>query len=218
MIDFVLHIDKHLAHLATEYGVWVYAIMFLIVFVETGLVVMPFLPGDSLLFAAGALCAANTDATRGMHIGVLIPLLVTAAVVGDQCNYWIGRVVGPAFLEREKLPFIKRAHVQKTQGFYDTYGKKTVILARFVPIVRTFAPFVAGVGKMHYASFLTYSVVGGVLWVCICSLAGLFFGQIPIVKNNFELVVLGIIGVSVLPMVFELGKAWLQARKVGTSA
>jgi membrane-associated protein len=212
LLDFILHVDRHLQTLATEYGTWIYGILFLIVFCETGLVVTPFLPGDSLLFAAGALCAADVEA-KGMSILVLVPLLVTAAFVGDQVNYFVGHLVGPRFLERERLPFIKRTHVEKTQRYYETYGGKTVIMARFVPIVRTFAPFIAGIGSMKYPRFATFSITGGVLWVSICSLAGYFFGQIPVVKKNFELVVIGIIAISVLPIVIELLRA--RAAKKG---
>ena len=212
-LDVFLHVDKHLVGLVADYGTWVYAILFLVIFCETGLVVTPFLPGDSLLFAAGALCTLGGVDQGGMDITVLLPLLITAAVAGDQTNYWIGHVVGPGFLEKERIRFIKKAHLEKTQRFYERYGGKTVILARFVPIVRTFAPFVAGVGRMPYRRFVSFSVVGGIAWVGICSLAGYLFGELPFVKKNFELVVIGIIFVSVLPIAFEMGRGWLESRK-----
>jgi membrane-associated protein len=205
-LDVFLHVDVHLARLAAEYGTLIYGILFLVIFCETGLVVTPFLPGDSLLFAAGALCAAATggdagaEQPAGMSILVLVPLLALAAFTGDQVNYRVGRIIGPGFT---KLPFVKPEHLEKTQKFYEKHGPKTVIMARFVPIVRTFAPFVAGVGKMKYARFLAYSAGGGVLWVSACAFAGFFFGQIPIVKKNFEVAVIAVIIVSILPIIVE---------------
>jgi membrane-associated protein len=211
LIDIFRHLDVHLAKMAADYGTWIYAILFLVIFCETGLVVTPFLPGDSLLFAAGALCA--TSGGDGMSIVILIPLLITAAFVGDQCNYWVGHLIGPKFLRGEKIKFVKRKHIEKTERFYETYGGKTVIMARFVPIVRTFAPFVAGIGSMRYPRFVSFSIVGGILWVSICSLAGFFFGELELVKKNFELVVLAIIFVSVLPILIEMLKAWRAGKK-----
>lgn len=213
LLDIFLHVDQHLVRLVADYGLWVYAILFLVIFCETGLVVTPFLPGDSLLFAAGALCTLGSTEAGGMSIAILVPLLITAAFVGDQLNYWVGHFVGPGFLEKEKIRFIKKSHLEKTQRFYEKYGGKTVILARFVPIVRTFAPFVAGVGSMTYRRFVVFSIVGGIAWVSICAFAGYFFGELPFVKNNFELVVLGIIFVSVLPIAIEVAKGWLASRK-----
>jgi membrane-associated protein len=201
VIDFIRHIDAHLITLTQDYGVWVYGILFAIVFCETGLVVTPFLPGDSLLFAVGAIAARDG---AGIEAVVAIPLLIVAAILGDAVNFGVGHLVGPGFLEKGKLRFIKPEHLQKTQAFYDRYGGKTIVLARFVPIVRTFAPFVAGIGRMAYARFALFNVVGAVAWVVICLGAGLLFGDLPFVKKNFELVVLGIIGVSVLPMVVEI--------------
>lgn len=212
VLDVFLHVDAHLARLAADYGTWIYAILFLVIFCETGLVVTPFLPGDSLLFAAGALCAADVE-QRGMSIAVLIPLLTVAAFAGDQVNYRVGQLVGPGFLAKGKIRFVKQAHLEKTQAFYEKHGAKTVIFARFVPIVRTFAPFVAGIGRMHYARFIAFNAVGGFIWVATCSLAGYFFGQLPWVKKNFEVVVLAIVFVSVLPIAIELAKGWLAARK-----
>ncbi len=208
-VDVFRHLDTYLAQFVADYGVWVYAILFIVLFCETGLVVTPILPGDSLLFAAGALAAtaSSSDApAAGLSIVILIPLLIVAAVLGDAVNFAIGSRVGPGILEKEKIPFIKKAHLLKTQAFYDKHGSKTIVLARFVPIVRTFAPFIAGIGKMRYATFATYNVVGAVAWVSICAGAGFFFGNIPIIKKNFELVVLGIIFVSVLPMAIEILK------------
>jgi membrane-associated protein len=198
LIDVFLHVDRHLADIVAEYGLATYAILFAIVFCETGLVVTPFLPGDSLLFAAGALCAPTE-----LSIGVLLPVLMVAAILGDAVNYWIGFLVGPGFLAKGKVRFVKREHLERTQRFYERHGGKTIILARFVPIMRTFAPFVAGIGRMSPVRFFAYNVVGGILWVVSFTLLGYFFGSMPVVKDNFSLVVLGIIGLSVVPLVFK---------------
>jgi membrane-associated protein len=208
VINFILRIDVHLVAITTEYGAWTYVVLFLIVFAETGFVVTPFLPGDSLLFAAGALAALGS-----LDITIMMATLFVAAVIGDAVNYHIGRYLGPKVLSG-KYPFLKKEYLEKTQGFYDKYGVKTIIIARFVPIVRTFAPFMAGVGNMNYGRFFTYNVVGALLWVLICCLAGYFFGNIPVVKKNFGLVVLGIIIVSVLPMAIEILRAKLASKKV----
>lgn len=222
-IDVFRHLDQYLAQLVLEYGVWIYAILFLVIFCETGLVVTPFLPGDSLLFAAGALAASTsaamtTGATgEGLQMVVLLPLLIVAAIIGDAVNFAIGSRVGPGILEKERIPFIKKSHLEKTQRFYERHGTKTIVLARFVPIVRTFAPFVAGIGKMPYRTFALFNVVGAIAWVVICAGAGYFFGNIPIVKKNFELVVLGIIGVSVLPIAIEMWKGWREGRKAAAA-
>jgi membrane-associated protein len=181
-------------------------LLFAIILCETGLVVTPFLPGDSLLFAAGALAAIYP---QSLSIWLLLGLLSIAAVLGDTINYAVGRAVGPRAFSINKW-FLKHEHLAKTQAFYDRHGGKTIVLARFVPIVRTFAPFVAGVGRMHYPQFLYYTVVGGLLWVLICTLAGYFFGNMPVVKENFELVVVGIVVVSVLPLAWEM---WSARRK-----
>lgn len=210
LINFILKIDVHLVAITTEYGAWTYAVLFLIVFAETGFVVTPFLPGDSLLFAAGALAALGS-----LDLTIMMVTLFVAAVIGDAVNYHIGRYLGPKVLSG-KYPFLKKEYLEKTQGFYDKYGVKTIIIARFVPIVRTFAPFMAGVGNMHYGRFFTYNVVGALLWVLICCLAGYFFGNIPVVKQNFGLVVIGIIVVSVLPMVVEILRAKLAQPKAST--
>jgi len=201
IIDFVLHIDKNLVLLAAQYGTWIYGILFGIIFAETGLVVTPFLPGDSLLFAAGALSAMGS-----LNIGVLWLIMAVAAFLGDTVNYWIGHYIGPkAFSMNSGL--LKKEYLDKAQAFYDKHGGKAIILARFVPIVRTFAPFVAGVGKMHYGKFLSYNLVGGLVWVTLFLGTGYFFGNIPFVKENFEYVAVGIILVSVVPIVLEAIKA-----------
>jgi membrane-associated protein len=197
LIDFILHIDVHLGQLIQTYGAITYAILFVIIFIETGLVVMPFLPGDSLLFAAGAFAALGA-----LNIFSLLILLIGAAFLGDTVNYWIGHFFGEQLIANPRIP-INKEHIEKTQKFFDKHGGKTIILARFVPIVRTFAPFVAGIGKMSYRHFISYNIIGGVLWVMLFTLAGFFFGNIPSVKHNFTLVIMGIIVISVLPMVIE---------------
>lgn len=198
-VDIVLHLDAHLLKLAVDYGVWVYAILFLIIYCETGLVVAPFLPGDSLLFVAGALCGMGT-----LQLEVLAPLLILAAFGGDNTNYWIGRLVGMRLLNRVSVKLIKREHLDKTHAFYEKHGGKTVILARFLPIVRTFAPFVAGIGLMRYRLFILFSALGSVAWIVSLTVAGYFFGNIPAVKNNLTLIIVGIIVVSLLPALREL--------------
>ena len=202
LIDFVLHIDQHLIELTQTYGLWIYAILFLIVFCETGLVVTPFLPGDSLLFAAGAVAALG-----GMNVHIAAGLLLAAAVIGDAVNFAIGKYFGEKLFAKPDSRVFKREYLDKTHAFYEKYGGKTIILARFVPIVRTFAPFVAGMGDMHYGRFIRYNIIGALMWVGLLTYAGYFFGELPVVKNNFGLVVIGIIVVSVLPMVVEIAKA-----------
>ena len=202
--DYFLHVDRHLLEFATDYGVWIYALLFLIVFLETGVVVTPFLPGDSLLFATGALAAAGVIDLVG-----ILTLLTAAAIIGDNTNYFIGRAVGPrVFTEGSR--WLKREHLLRTQRFYEKHGGKTVVMARFVPIVRTFAPFVACVGRMHYPRFLAFDVGGGALWVWGFGLLGYFTGNLPFVKNNFGLVTIGVIFVSVLPLAFEVLRARMQ--------
>lgn len=198
LIDFILHIDVHLAALTADYGVWTYAILFLIVFAETGLVVAPFLPGDSLLFAAGAICALGT-----LDVTTMILLLIVAAVLGDGVNYAVGQRIGPRVFRSDTSRWFNKQHLARTQAFYDKHGGKTIILARFMPFVRTFAPFVAGIGSMSYSRFLAYNVVGAVLWVGGFGVLGYFFGNQPLVKKNFTLVILGIIVISVMPIVVE---------------
>ena len=208
LIGVVLHLQEHLHQLTQDYGVWVYGILFLIIFCETGLVVTPFLPGDSLIFAVGALAA---DPVSGLNVWLAGGLIFIAAVLGDTANYSIGKFAGER-LARRFPRIIKQKHLDVTNEFFHKYGGKTIILARFVPIVRTFAPFVAGSGAMNYRRFMAFNVIGGFLWVALILPAGWFFGNIPVVKNNFELVVIGIIVVSVLPMVYEVWKA-RQLRK-----
>ncbi|XXQ68902.1 DedA family protein [Neisseriaceae bacterium B1] len=210
IIDFILHIDQHLAALSTQYGTLLYAILFLIVFCETGLVVTPFLPGDSLLFATGAIAAASNGA---LNVHIMVAVLLAAAILGDACNFAIGKYFGEKLFANPNSRIFKQEYLYKTHAFYAKYGGKTIILARFVPIVRTFAPFVAGMGKMHYGTFLRYNIIGGIAWVLGLTYVGYWFGNIPVVKNNFGIVVLAIIFVSVLPMVFEIGKDMLKKRK-----
>ncbi len=204
--DIISNLHEHLAEWTDKYGIWVYAILFAIIFCETGLVVMPFLPGDSLLFAVGALCAPQMGKLSLPFIFILLPL---AAIIGDSLNYWIGRKIGPEVFKKEKSLFFNADVLKKTQVFYEKHGKKMVILARFVPLVRTFAPFVAGVGRMNYSVFLGYGILGAFLWVGICAGAGYLFGNLPWVKEHFELIIIMVIIISVLPAVF----AWWSSRK-----
>jgi membrane-associated protein len=200
-IDFFLHLDVHLAEIIERFGAGAYGILFLIVFCETGLVVTPFLPGDSLLFAAGAFAALGS-----FELVPLMVLLIAAAIAGDTVNYWIGARIGPRAFSGN-VRFLKQEYLVRTTEFYEKHGGKTIVLARFIPIVRTFAPFVAGVGRMNYGRFLAYNVAGAVIWVTLFTLAGFYFGNIPAVKENFTLVILAIIGVSVLPIAIEMLKA-----------
>lgn len=209
ILDMILHVDRYLDALNRDYGAWVYGIMFLIVFCETGLVVTPFLPGDSLLFALGAL-AARPD---GLSLPVLAALLIIAAILGDSVNYWIGSLLAPRIFRGEKIRFLNPKHLERTHTFYEKYGGKTIILARFVPIVRTFAPFVAGMGRMTYRRFMLYNVIGGIVWVLAFLVLGFSFAELPIVKTNFTRVILGIIVVSILPMVVEIIREWRRSRK-----
>jgi membrane-associated protein len=197
IIDFILNIDTHLGDLITNYGTLVYAFLFIIIFVETGLVVMPFLPGDSLLFAAGAFSALGS-----LNLFVTLSLLSLAAILGDTANYWIGHFFGQKILQNPKIP-INQSHIDQTNKFFDKHGGKTIFLARFVPIVRTFAPFVAGIGKMNYPTFISYNFIGGLVWVFLFTLLGYFFGNVPAVKENFTLAILAIIFLSILPMLLH---------------
>lgn len=208
LIDFILHIDQHLVEIVNDYQTWTYLILFLIIFIETGVVVMPFLPGDSLLFAAGMLAAQPNE----LNVWLMIILLLIAAIAGDSVNYTIGKRFGMQ-VTRFKLfgrQIVKDEQIQKTHSFYEKYGSKTIVIARFVPIVRTLAPFVGGIGRMHYGTFLTYNVVGALLWVIGITLAGYFLGNIPIIRDNFSKVVLLIIFLSILPIIFELAKEKLR--------
>lgn len=211
LIDFILHIDQYLEVFLQDYGVWVYAILFLIIFVETGLVVMPFLPGDSLLFATGMLAAQFPES---LNVWLVMILLFIAAVLGDTVNYSIGKQIGMRIINFKilgKQP-VTIEHINKTHSFYEKYGSKTIVIARFVPIVRTLAPFVAGIGRMNYATFLTYNFVGGFIWVFGITLAGYFLGTIPLIKDNFSKVVLMIILVSVLPIIYSVIKEKLSSK------
>lgn len=207
LIDFILHVDRHLAEFVATNGAWIYGLLFLIVFVETGLVVMPFLPGDSLLFAAGAIAA-----TGGMDPVLMGGLLFVAAVLGDTVNYQVGHYIGPKVFDIESR-WIKREYLLKTRAFFEKHGGKTVIIARFMPFARTFAPFVAGVGAMQYPRFLAYNVTGAALWVISFVTLGYFFGNLPVVKENFTLVIFAIIGISVMPGVIEYLRLKLAEKK-----
>jgi membrane-associated protein len=208
--DLVVHLDKHLAALLQQYGPWIYALLFLIVFCETGLIVTPFLPGDSLLFVAGALWAA-----AGMDARLLAATLIVAALCGDNVNYWVGRHLGPKVFSREGSRFFNRKALDRTHAFYERFGGRTVIIARFVPLVRTFAPFVAGVGTMPYLRFLAFSVAGALLWVISLVTAGYYFGNVPIVKENLAIMILAIVALSVAPIVIEFVRLQLRAAKAG---
>ena len=210
LIDFILHIDTHLAEIIGQYGLWTYGILFAIIFAETGLVVMPLLPGDSLLFAAGAFSA---KAETGLNIHLMAFLLFVAAFLGDTVNYWIGHKLGPAVFKREDSIWLRKKHLDKAHAFFEKYGGRAIILARFVPIVRTFVPFVAGAGSMTYSRFLAYNLIGGFVWIYFFTYAGFLFGNQPFVQKNFKLVILAIIFLSVLPIVIEVGREWLKGRK-----
>ena len=203
LIDLFLHLDKHLSQIIQNYGVWTYLLLFLVIFMETGFVVTPFLPGDSLLFAAGTF--ASPALGSSLNIFLLWALLCAAAILGDTVNYWIGHFIGPKAFTGE-VRFLKKEYLDRTHEFYEKHGGKTIIIARFIPIIRTFAPFVAGIGAMNYGRFITYNVVGGVAWVTIFTFGGYYFGNLPFVKENFSLVVIAIIFISVVPMIFEFIK------------
>ncbi len=207
-IDFFLHAERHLEWFIKNYDVWIYALLFAIIFCETGLIVTPFLPGDSLLFAVGALAGKQL-----IQFEIVTPLLLVAAILGDAVNYWIGKWMGPKVFQYESSRFLNKAHLMKAHEFYEKYGGRAIILARFVPIVRTFAPFVAGVGSMTYSKFALYNVTGAILWVGIFLGGGYYFGGLEVVQKNMKLVILGIIVVSVLPILLEFAKAWLEKRK-----
>jgi membrane-associated protein len=211
LIDFILHIDEHLLEIVNDYKYWTYLILFLIIFVETGVVIMPFLPGDSLLFAAGMLAAQPNE----LNVWIMIALLLVAAVTGDSLNYSIGKNFGMRITQIKLFgkQMVTDDQIAKTHSFYEKYGSKTIVIARFVPIVRTLAPFVGGIGKMNYGTFITYNVVGAILWVVGITLAGYFLGNIPLIRDNFSKVVLLIILVSILPIVFEVIKAKLSSKK-----
>jgi len=200
ILNFFLHIDKHLNNIISAYGIWTNVFLFMIVFLETGLVITPFLPGDSLLFAAGSLAALGS-----LNIGFIYFLLIAAAILGDTANYWIGHFLGQKMIEKFNK-IIRKEHLDKTHAYFEKYGGKTIIIARFVPIVRTFAPFVAGIGAMSYKQFIIFNILGGMLWVTLFTLGGYFFGNIPLVKNNFTVVIMVIIVISILPAIYEAYK------------
>jgi len=213
LLEIILHLDRHLLDLCTQYGAWVYAILFVIVFCETGLVVTPFLPGDSLLFAVGSLAAINA-----LDLTLSIVLLITAAILGDTVNYWIGDYVGPKVFHQENSRFLNKEYLVRTHQFYEKHGGKTIIIARFLPIIRTFAPFVAGIGSMTYKRFLVFNVFGGALWVLLFVPAGYFFGSVPFVKNNFSLVILALVLIPGIPSVVEVVRMQLKRRKARSEA
>ncbi|MGQ0548941.1 MAG: DedA family protein [Armatimonadota bacterium] len=207
LLEVLLHLDQHLDAIIRTYGVWAYLILFVVIFCETGLVVTPFLPGDSLLFAAGTIAARGT-----LDVGILAIALVVAAVAGDAANYWIGRLAGTRILRAQGRWYLRQEHLDRTHAFYERHGAKTIILARFVPIIRTFAPFVAGLGRMTYSRFTVYNVTGGIAWILIFVLGGYYFGNLPAVRRNFTLVILGVIVVSVLPIVVAVVRDRSRAR------
>lgn len=215
ILDFILHLDAHLFNMIQDYGSWIYGILFLIIFVETGLVIMPLLPGDSLLFAAGTFCAGvvnDTGEKAELNLWLIIGLLIVAAVIGDGLNYYFGRTIGLKVLhwKIKGRQLVKQKYIDQTHEFYEKHGPKTIIIARFVPIVRTFAPFVAGIGEMKYSKFIRFNIIGGVAWVVGLTLLGYFFGNLPFVQKNFETVIFGIIILSLVPMIIEIVRAKMR--------
>lgn len=211
ILDFFLHLDRHLADLLAQYGTYTYAILFIVVFVETGLVVMPLLPGDSLLFAAGALASS----TGQLDVRLIIILLIAAALLGDNTNYFVGRFFGRLIKSKERILFLKKEYIEKTEAFYEKHGGKTVIMARFIPILRTIAPFVAGAGSMAYPRYILYCISGAILWVGGITLLGYWFGNIPMVKKNFEIVILSIIFLSILPIILGYIRSRTASARAG---
>jgi membrane-associated protein len=207
LIDLILHLDKYLGEIIQNYGTWTYLIMFFMIFMETGFVVTPFLPGDSLIFAAGAFAGLGY-----LKVGILFAVLALAAIAGDTANYWIGHFIGPRAFSGN-VRFLKKEYLDRTHAFYEKYGGKTIILARFIPIIRTFAPFVAGVGAMTYPKFIAYNVIGGLAWVALFTFGGYFFGNLPVVQENFTFVILAIIFISILPAIIEVIRSRQEARK-----
>ena len=198
-INLVLHLDQFLGTIIQQFGIWTYLILFLIIFAETGLVVAPFFPGDSLIFVSGALAASNL-----LNVGLLFVVLALAAIIGDTVNYWIGNFIGPRIFRQKNARFFKKEYLERTHDFYERHGGKTIVLARFIPVIRTFAPFVAGIGKMRYRKFLAYNVIGGIAWVSLFLLAGFYFGTLQVVKDNLSIVIIAIILISLIPAVTEL--------------
>ena len=208
LIEFVLHIDRHLQDVIAHYGLWTYALLFFIIFAETGFVVTPFLPGDSLLFAAGALCAGSV-----LNVHVLAVALTVAAVLGNLVNYGVGAFIGPKVFSREDSWLLRKKHLERAHAFFEKYGGRSIVLSRFVPIVRTFVPFVAGVGRMSWARFFAFNLVGGAVWIYLLTYLGYFFGGTELVRKNFSLVIVAIIVISVLPILFEAVRAWRESRR-----
>ena len=218
VLDFFLHLDGHLFAMIQDYGLWIYGILFLIIFVETGLVVMPFLPGDSLLFAAGTFCAGvvnEAGQTAELNLWIVLGLLIIAAILGDGLNYFLGRTIGLKVLSWKirGRQIVKQKYIDQTHEFYEKHGPKTIIIARFVPIVRKFTPFVAGIGQMSYKKFVQFNIIGGIAWVVGLTLLGYFFGNLKFVQDNFETVIFGIIGLSILPMIIEIIRAKVKSKK-----
>ncbi|HSA95053.1 MAG TPA: DedA family protein [Acidobacteriota bacterium] len=209
IIDIALHLDRYLSGIIQQYGVWTYALLFAVIFIETGFVVMPFLPGDSLLFAAGTFAAL-----KALDIRLLLLILSAAAIIGDTVNYWVGHHLGPKVFCREDARFFKKEHLDRTHAFYEKHGGKTIIIARFVPIIRSFAPLLAGIGRMSYGRFLAFNVIGGVGWVVLLTGAGYFFGNIPLVRNNYSMAIIAIIAISTVPIVVE----WARHRRAKKKA
>jgi membrane-associated protein len=217
-LDFFLHLDTHLFIMIQDYGLWIYGILFLIIFVETGLVIMPFLPGDSLLFAAGTFCAGvvnDNGEVAELNLWIVLTLLIIAAILGDGLNYFFGKKIGLSVLKWKirGRQLVKQKYIDQTHAFYEKHGPKTIIIARFVPIVRTFAPFVAGIGEMSYKKFVQFNIVGGMVWVLGLTLMGYFFGNLSFVQENFEIVIFGIIGLSILPMIIEIVRVKMKSKK-----
>lgn len=208
LIDLILHLDKYLGEIIQNYGTWTYLLMFFVIFMETGFVITPFLPGDSLIFAAGAFAGLGY-----LHIGILFLVLGVAAIAGDTANYWIGHYIGPRAFSGN-IRFLKKDYLDRTHAFYEKHGGKTIIIARFIPIIRTFAPFVAGIGAMTYPKFIAYNVIGGLVWVALFSFGGYFFGNLPVVQQNFFFVILVIIFISILPAIIEIIRSRQERRKV----
>ena len=216
LLDFILHLDGHLFTMIIDYGAWIYAILFLIIFVETGLVVMPLLPGDSLLFAAGTFCAVKSQSGEPLlSLFAVLGLLIVAAILGDGLNYFFGKTIGLKVLSWKigGKQIVKQKYIDQTHEFYEKHGPKTIIIARFVPIVRTFAPFVAGIGEMSYGKFIRFNIIGGIAWVVGLTLLGYFFGNLEFVQKNFETVIFGIIGLSILPMIIEILRNKFKSKK-----
>ncbi|MFH1237224.1 MAG: DedA family protein [Candidatus Aenigmatarchaeota archaeon] len=207
LVEFVLHLDQYIGFLIQTFGIWTYVILFIVVFCETGLVVAPFLPGDSLLFAAGAFAALGS-----LDFALLFASLAAAAIIGDTVNYWLGHYVGPKVFTKKNVRFMNRAYLERAHRFYEKHGGKTIVLARFIPIIRTFAPFVAGIGAMNYRRFIVYNILGAVAWVAVFLTGGYLFGNIPSVRENFALVMIAIIAISFAPLVFELIRRRMKAR------